>query len=69
MGLYSNSRTAIEKLEQELLTNPQPSCLPNIGMSTQEIIDSAVNVNMLRHLMEVCGYELVTQPNQEMSHE
>ena len=69
LGLYSNSRTAIEKLEQELLTNPQPSCLPNIGMSTQEIIDSAVNVNMLRHLMEVCGYELVTQPNQEMSHE
>lgn len=60
-GLYSNSPTALRKLHNCLLTNPHPSALLNIGMSTKEIIETSSNIAMFKHLFAEIGYELKEQ--------
>lgn len=57
-GIYSNSSVALEQLAYKLLTDPHPSALRNIGMSTKEIADTSVNIGLMKHMLCEIGYVL-----------
>ena len=57
-GVYSNSPVAIGKLNQCLLTHPTPSALPNIGMTTKEVIETSSNIAMFKHQFAETGFIL-----------
>ena len=57
-GIYSNSPVALNKLTMCLLTDPHPSALKNIGMSTAEVIETSSNVAMLKHMLAETGFIL-----------
>ena len=57
-GIYSNSPVAIGKLNQCLLTHPNPTALPNIGMTTKEVIETSSNIAMFKHQFAETGFIL-----------
>lgn len=61
-GLYSNSPVALGELNRHLLTNPNPSALKNIWMSTKEIIETSSNIAMFKHQFAETGFVLREVP-------
>jgi hypothetical protein len=57
-GVYSNSPVALNKLTLCLLTDPHPSALKNIGMTTEEVIETSSNIAMLKHMLAETGFIL-----------
>lgn len=55
---YSNSPVAIERLQRLLLTAQHPSAIWDIGMSTQEMIESASNIGIFKHQLAAVGFEI-----------
>ncbi len=58
IGTYSNSSVAINKLAHCLLTHPNPTALPNIGMTTKEILETSSNIAMFRHQFAAIGFTM-----------
>ena len=61
-GLYSNSPVALNELNRCLLTDPHPSALKNIGMSTHDIIETSSNIAMFKHQFAETGFILKEVP-------
>ena len=61
-GLYSNSPVALGELNKCLLTDPHPSALRNIGMSTKDIIETSSNIAMFKHQFAETGFVLREVP-------
>ena len=55
---YSNSPSAIERLQRLLLTAPKPSAIYDLGMSTEEMIDGASNIGIFKHQLAAVGFEI-----------
>jgi hypothetical protein len=58
-GVHSNSLVAQNELARKLLRDPHPSALGNIGMTTQEVLETSVNIGLYKHLLASTGYEIV----------
>ena len=58
-GLYSNCLPAQELLKHHLLTDPYPTRLPEIEMSTTDIILQSTNIILAQHMLAACGLALV----------
>ena len=58
MGINANSVAAVEELQRALLTAEKPSDLGHINMTTEQIIESNVNVATFKHEMGVAGYDM-----------
>jgi hypothetical protein len=58
IGTTANSPTAIQAMANELLTNPRPSQLGHIPMSTEEVVSTNVNVGIFTHMMGAIGYDV-----------
>lgn len=58
MGLYANSQPAIEALQDALLAAEHPTAIPQINMTTADIIKSSVAMDMFVHQLAVCGIKL-----------
>lgn len=56
LGLYSNSPVAVNQLQHKLLTEPRPTTLRNIGMSTEDVINTCSNINIFKHQLAATGY-------------
>lgn len=60
-GVYSNSPVATNLLCEKLLTDPHPTALRNIGMTTKEIVDTSGNVGILKHQLAATG-RIISDP-------
>jgi hypothetical protein len=58
-GVTTNSPKAVKILMHELYTNPHPTRLEHIDISTEEVINSAINVSLCKHMMAVVGNDLL----------
>ena len=58
LGVYSNSPIALNTLADKLLSDPHPSALGNIGMSTKDVIETSSNIGLMKHMLCEIGYEL-----------
>ena len=56
-GLYSGSNKAGDMAQMELLTTKYPTRIKSIPMTTEEIVESNLNVNMYKHMMTLLGHE------------
>lgn len=63
MSLYSNAPDSVKKLQKELLTNPYPTRINEMPISTQELVDSNVNNSLMRHMLGVIGLEFDNESN------
>lgn len=61
LGLYSNCIPAKTLLKHHLLTDPYPTRLDKIEMTDNEIIESATNNMLFRHMFAACGFQLVQE--------
>jgi DNA-directed RNA polymerase beta subunit len=58
IGTTANSPTAIQATANELLTNPKPSQIGHIPMTTKEVVSTNVNVGIFTHMMGAVGYDV-----------
>ena len=56
-GLYSGSNKANDMLQMGLLTAKYPTRIKSVQMTTEEIVESNLNVNMYKHLMILLGHK------------
>lgn len=59
LGLYSNCVPAQELLKMHLLTDPYPTRLGSVEMTTKDIVDQATNNKIFQHMFGACGLQLV----------
>ena len=57
-GLYSNSPVALEELNRRLLTDPYPSAINHIDMSTKDIVETSSNIALFKHQFAETGFIL-----------
>lgn len=58
MSIYGNSPDAVRRLIQEELTNPHPTQIAHIPMTTNDMIRKNRNIELFSQLMGVCGYDV-----------
>lgn len=57
-GIYSGSLEALNKLNNLLLTNPKPTALPAIPMTTREIIATDRIIALFNHQIGATGFDV-----------
>lgn len=58
LGMYANSPKAVNQLEHVLISSKQPSQLKNIGMTTEEIVESNTIIGVARHIFATAGIDI-----------
>lgn len=57
-GMYANNKEALDKLAEILLHSPNPSRIPNVGMTLAEIIRGNSMVNVTKHMFGCFGVDI-----------
>lgn len=65
LGLYANSDKALDILVEKLLTDPNPSKIKRIDMTTDDIIASNNVVNITQHMFSTFGVDITKKIDQE----
>lgn len=64
IGMYANSSQAVDCLEQHLISDPQPSKLEEIEMSTKEIVASNSIIGVAKHIFSCLGINIAPEQTQ-----
>jgi hypothetical protein len=57
--IQANSPVGIEKLTEELLTNPTPSNIKRVDISNKELVETNTNIGIAHHMLATIGIESV----------
>lgn len=66
LGIYANSKTAVEELGSRLLNDNDPSKIEAIELSTADIISSNSMVRVLKHIASTMGIN-ISPSNEELN--
>ena len=65
LGMYGNSKPAINMLSEHMLFSPSPSNLNEIAMPTSEMISTNSIVGVLKHVFAVTGVKMTSIHGEE----